>query len=383
MTKSLPSGLKTAARTGAECARKTGDLGRPFCSQSRTVVSSDVVATTRPSGEKKTLTGPRWWVTNANDGRRRREIHEMHRPVRSLYGNSSPVLAEPGNNFTLRRAHQSLHPRGALQDRQQAAAALDRIVGAIPLEREEQRQVGLRFRTSDAWPASPRARATNASRSARLALRSARPALLTARPPAMNATTSRTASTATPPRARRRARRCWRMSSPSSSSFAIPCIGAARSATADRNPLLRRSRSVSSRAQRKSRCRGSSVIARRKALRDRITGETTRSRSPSPTRRRSATGRIRSDRLRLQPVRRSPCRPTATRPPPATPAARTTRDSSSAAIDRAPQVRVRRQARLVTEHAQRPHAGTTASPTAAAPTATPAPTGRPQRGYRR
>ena len=55
-----------------------------------------------------------------------------------------------------------------------------------------------------------------------------------------------------------RARRCWRMSSPSRSSLAIPCIGAARSATAARNRLLRRSRSVSLRAHRRSRWRGSS-----------------------------------------------------------------------------------------------------------------------------
>ena len=41
----------------------------------------------------------------------------------------------------------------------------------------------------------------------------------------------------------------------------MPCIGAARSATADRKRLFRKSRSVSSRAQRRSRCRGSSVNA--------------------------------------------------------------------------------------------------------------------------
>ena len=69
--------------------------------------------------------------------------------------------------------------------------------------------------------------------------------------------TRSSARVATPPRARRRARRCWRMSSPSSSSLATPCIGAARSATAERNRVLRRSRSVAVRAQRRSRLRGS------------------------------------------------------------------------------------------------------------------------------
>ena len=107
-------------------------------------------------------------------------------------------------------------------------------------------------------------------------------------PPNATATTTRTASDPTPARASRRARRCCRMSSPSSSSLATPCIGAARSATAERNRVLRRSRSVSDRAQRTSKWRGSSRSAPRNAsgTAEDSGGEIAASRHPTPTSRR-------------------------------------------------------------------------------------------------
>ena len=79
----------------------------------------------------------------------------MHGSGEVARGNDAPVVAEPGHDFTRRRAQEALHVRGALQDREQGAAALGRIVGAVPLEREEQREVGRAVRTRDRLAGQP------------------------------------------------------------------------------------------------------------------------------------------------------------------------------------------------------------------------------------
>ena len=71
-----------------------------------------------------------------------REVDESHVPSEVALGDRLPVVAEPGHDLTGRGTHEALHLRRPLQHREQAAATLDRVVAAVRLDREEQREVG-------------------------------------------------------------------------------------------------------------------------------------------------------------------------------------------------------------------------------------------------